>query len=66
MIPRKPRDFDCPEGGRCTDGRCTRDHCVHGEKSRVAAPYQKLILLNEEDGCDVADSLVRAFSFRWD
>jgi hypothetical protein len=54
MTTREPRNFDCPNGGPCVDGRCTRDRCVRGEKSRVA------------DHEEAADQIVRAFSFRWD
>ena len=67
MTTRKPRNFDCPNGGLCVDGRCTRDHCVRGEKSlAVAEAATQHVRRPDPDYENAADQIVRAFSFRWD
>ena len=67
MNTRELRNFDCPSGGPCVDGRCTRDHCVRGEKSlAVAEAATQHARRPDPDYENAADQIVRAFSFRWD
>jgi hypothetical protein len=37
MHLQEPRNFVCPEGGLCYDGRCKRDLCYAKQEARVAA-----------------------------
>ena|SRR6516162_3608832 len=55
MTTRKPRNFDCPNGGLCVDGRCTRDRCVRGEEATAQRDHER-----------AADHIILAFSIRWD
>jgi hypothetical protein len=61
MTRREPRNFDCPNGGLCVDGRCTRDRCVRGEK-RIALTEAAA----QRDHERAADHIILAFSIRWD